>query len=325
MSVVTKDFGFMPESGEKVEKLIITDKDYQAAILTKGAILNAFSYKGRNIVTSSDKIETYLGRCGHMGEVVGPFANRIANGRFSLDGQVYELEINNGLNNIHSGSANFGAKLWKVVNMTDNSVELECEKKDGEGGFPGNVTIRTTYTLKNGSLTLHYKVTTDKKTVVNITNHAYFNLHGKAVDARDHVVYLDCPYYLEIDENQIPSSVKAVEGTDFDFTTPHLLSERRNGNYDHCFIFGETKRGYAACDGLKLSVETDCEAVQLYTAASYNVKGCSQGDFGPYMALCLETSGYIDSPNQKEFPSPVLSPKEIYERTTTYTLCEVDR
>lgn len=315
----------MPESGEKVEKLVITNSDYQVAILTKGAIINAFSYKGKNIVTSSEKLETYLGRCGHMGEVVGPFANRIANGSFELDGERYELEINSGVNNIHSGSANVGAKLWKVVGTTDNSVELEVEKKDGEGGFPGNVKIRATYTLLDGKLTLHYKVTTDKKTVVNVTNHVYFNLHGEAVDARDHLVYLDCPYYLEINENQIPSKVKAVKGTDFDFTSPHLLSERRNGAYDHCFIFGDKKRGYVVCDGLKLSVDTDCEAVQLYTAGSYNVKGCTQGDFGPYMALCLETSGYIDSPNQKGFPSSVLSPGEIYERTTTYTLSEVDR
>ncbi len=323
MSVTTKYFGQVPESGQTVDKIIITDGDYQAAILTWGAVLQTFAFKGRNVVISSDNLEVYLPWKNHMGEVVGPFANRIAKGHFAIDGNEYQLEINNGANHLHSGSANYGDKVWKVVSTGDNCVELESGSADGEGGFPGNITIRTVYTLKGGKLSIHYTVRTDKKTVVNITNHAYFNLHCKAQDIRDHVVKLDCPKYLEVDDGLIPIAVKSVKGTDFDFTTPHAIGERRDGFYDHCFIFGDRKHGEVTADGLKLEVDTDCEGMQLYTGKAFDVPGCTQGDFGAYQGFCLETSGYPDSPNQKEFPSCILSPGEIYERTTTYTLSEV--
>jgi len=323
MSVTKEYFGRVPATGQTVDRFIITDGDYVAAILTWGAVLHTFSFRKRNIVTSADDLAVYLPWSNHMGEVVGPFANRIAKGRFSIDGNLYQLEINNGVNHLHSGSANFGDKVWKVVSIKDNSVELESGSYDTEGGFPGNITIRTLYTLEGGSLSIHYTVRTDRKTVVNITNHAYFNLHGRAEDIRDHVVKLDCPKYLEVDDGLIPIAVKDVEGTDFDFTSPHAIGERRDGFYDHCFIFGERKHGEVIADGLKLEVDTDCEGMQLYTGKAFNVPGCTQGDFGPYQGFCLETSGYPDSPNREDFPSCILSPGEVYERTTVYTLGEV--
>ncbi len=323
MSVTRKYFGTVESTGQSVEKLIITDGDHQAAILTWGAVLQTFAIRGRNAVVSSEDLDVYIPWNNHMGEVVGPFANRIAKGRFEIDGNEYQLEVNNGVNHLHSGSANYGDKVWSVVSVGSNFVELESGSHDGEGGFPGNTRIRTTYTLSGGMLTIHYSVTTDKKTVVNITNHAYFNLHEGPKDIRDHVVKLDCPKYLEVDEGLIPTAVKDVKGTDFDFTTPHAIGERRDGFYDHCFIFGERKHGEVTADGLKLEVDTDCEGMQLFTGRTFSVPGCTGGDYGSYQGFCLETSGYPDSPNQKSFPSCILSPGEVYERTTTYTLSEV--
>ncbi len=322
----TKDIYGKMKDGVVVDKITISNEEAKVSILTLGAIIESFEVKTkegwRNIVVSSSTLDGYIDDPTYKSEVVAPYANRIKNGRFTLNGKSYQLDCNNGENNLHSGSANTGAKVWNVLFNTDNSVVMNVGHRDGDGGFPGNIGITVAYLLEGTSLTITYNIGTDMDTIVNPTNHAYFNLHGRDADIRDHVVVMNADRYVAADENLIPIAVKAVSGSDYDFTTPHALAERREGKYDTCFAFKEGEKPFSSisADNLTLTVETDRPAMQIYTGEFFSVADSPWGALGAFKGVALETSIYPDAPNNAEFPSPLLKAGEVLKTYTKYSV-----
>ncbi len=306
---------------DKASEVVITAGDYKASIYTYGAILHSFSYKDRDIVLGYDSYEPYLTAPGHLGEVVGPFANRIADAEFTMDGTRYVLDKNDGKNNLHSGSKNFGSKFWKIAETDDNSVKLTLESPEA-GGFPGSHHAEITYSLTDkGALSLHYHVESEKKCPVNMTNHAYFNLNGSG-DIKNHKAQLMCPEYLDVDEGLIPIARLSVKDTPFDFTQPHLIGERRDGKYDHCFIFGDEKKVIIEGDEYRLEMTTDLPAVHFYTASSLssNVAGKGGKMLYPFEGFALETEFFPDFPNHPEYEGAYTEPGKAFDTTTTFYL-----
>jgi aldose 1-epimerase len=284
----------------------------------------------------------YLDDGPYLGAVVGRYANRIAQGRFTLDGKTYTLVQNNGPNSLHGGPEGFHRKLWtpRIVEGPDgDALELSYVSPDGEEGFPGTLTAKVTYSLTgDGGLRLDYAATTDAPTVVNLTNHAYFNLAGDgAGDVLGHRLLLEADAFTPVDETLIPTGeLRPVEGTPFDFREPVAIGARidepdpqleRGGGYDHNFVVrgtaGELRRAARVVEpgsGRVLEVLTTEPGVQLYTGnfLDGSVVGRSGKPYGKREGFCLETQHYPDSPNQPGFPSVVLRPGETHEETTVF-------
>lgn len=298
--------------------------------------------KFADITLGSNNPDDYLGNTKYLGALIGRYGNRIAKGKFSLDNIEYTLATNNGLNSLHGGLKGFNAVIWKatIIDGTEPSLKLNYVSKDGEEGFPGNLNVEVLYTLKSdNALKIDYTATTDKKTVVNMTNHAYFNLKGEGNgDMLDHELVLNADRYLPTDAGLIPTGeLKSVIGTPFDFNSPHLIGERINdttnidiklGNgYDHCWIFADSSSSLKSVamvtehvSGRTLEVLTTEPAVQFYTGNFLNGKavGKTGKKYDFRYGFCLETQHYPDAPNQKAFPSTVLNPGETYKTTTVY-------
>ncbi|TMR10397.1 galactose mutarotase [Nonomuraea turkmeniaca] len=305
-------FGTLP-SGEQVEQVELSSGRLRAEVLTLGAIVRSLEVSGRNVVLGLDSVEDYLIRSRYFGAVVGRYGNRIAYGRFTLDGVDHQLPINNGVNSLHGGIEGFDRKVWTIQDRTDDSVTLGLISPDGEQGYPGTLTAQVTYALADDTLRIDYTMGTDAPTVVNLTNHSYFNLAGSG-DVRDHVLRIEAEHYLPVDEHKIPTGELApVKGTPFDFTEPHAVAERYDGAYDHCFVLNGGMQVTAA--GLTMEVTTTEPGVQFYTGSMLD--GVTT-PYGPFAGLCLETQHYPDSPNQPHFPSTVLRPGERRTSTTSY-------
>lgn len=273
-----------------------------------------------------------------FGCVVGRYANRIAKGRFTLDGTTYKLATNNGPNHLHGGKKGFDKAVWKVTGTdgAKRSVTLEHVSPDGDEGYPGKLTATVTYTLTDSNeLRIDYKATTDKATVVNLTNHAYFNLAGHdAGDILDHEVTLKAANYTPADATLIPTGkVEPVKGTPFDFTTAKKVGadlKQLKGTppgYDTNFALdaGGKKLALAAVvkdskSGRVMEMETTEPGVQLYTGnfLDGSARGKNGATYKRHAGLCLEAQKYPDTPNQKGFPSAVLRPNETYTQTTVY-------
>ena len=327
MAIQTSVFGVLPD-GEEVNRITIGDEEgFSVSILTYGAIIQSFMVpvgdERRNIVFASPSLEDYIGDSSCKGQIVAPYANRIAKGRFTLDDREYVLEVNNGPNNLHSGSANLGQKNWNVIFQTENSVVLNAEHRDGEGGFPGNIGVTVAYLLEKNRLTISYTMVSDRKCVVNPTNHSYFNLKGDGSEILDHAVQIMADKVVLVDDTLIPTEVASVAGTDFDFTSPHTVGERRDGMYDHCFVFASVKKAKVEAAGLRLVVDTDRPAMQLYTGQFNPQCNCLWKKSGPFCALALETSEYPDAVNRKDFPCVVLEPGQVFKSRTSYTVEEM--
>lgn len=321
-----KDIYGKMSDGTVVDKITLSNDEARVSILTLGAIIESFEVKNgegwRNIVVSSSTLDGYIDDSTYKSEVVAPYANRIKDGRFTLNGKSYQLDCNNGKNNLHSGSANTGSKIWSVLFNTDNSVVMNVEHRNGEGGLPGNIGITVAYLLEGTSLTITYTMGTDMDAIVNPTNHAYFNLHGKNADIRDHVVFMNADRYVDTDESLIPTSVEAVSGSAYDFTMPHAIGERIDGKYDTCFVFKEGEKPFASisADGLTLTVETDRPAMQIYAGEFFSVNDSPWGALGPFSGVALETSIYPDAPNNPDYPSPILKAGDVLKTYTKYTV-----
>ena len=294
-----------------------------------------------DVVTGHDSIEAILestDRC--FGVVCGRYANRIARGRFELDGVVYDqLAINNGPNNLHGGLKGFNQRVWDAEQPDNSTVVLRYTSVDGEEGFPGNLMVTVTYRLtEDNSVDITYEATTDKATVINLTNHAFFNLSGVGdTKIDDHILTINASHYLPIDNTAIPYGAPApVAGTPMAFDTPHAIGERINepfeqllfGNgYDHCYVLDKGDKVYAQSaecisprTGIALTIFTTEPGIQLYTANKLG--GIVAGKHGKmYLArtaFCLETQHYPDSPNQPQYPSTVLRPGEQFSSLTTF-------
>nr|WP_245564915.1 aldose epimerase family protein [Spirosoma panaciterrae] len=283
----------------------------------------------------------YIKGTPSLGPIIGRYGNRIANGKFTLDGQEYTLAQNNNGNHIHGGPTGFDKRLWKATPQdgAEPAVRLEYMAKDGEEGYPGNLAVTVTYTLqKDNGLRIDYKASTDKPTVFNPTNHTYFNLSGMKHDVMNHVLMVAANTVLATDPKQIPTGeILPVAGTPFDFTKPTPLGERINDTtnvqikygkgYDHCWVFTDQSKKlklgatlYDPATGRFMETFTTEPAVQVYTAN--NLNGKLQNKDGVPLSrrfgVCLETQHFPDSPNHSNFPSTVLRPGETFNSTTVY-------
>jgi aldose 1-epimerase len=296
--------------------------------------------KLRDVVVGFSDVDDYVGSSEpYFGATIGRYGNRIAKGKFSLDGKQYTLFTNNGPNTLHGGKKGFQAVVWDAAKRNDSTLELTYLSKDGEEGFPGNLNVKVTYQLTaNNELKLTYEATTDKKTVVNLTNHAFFNLNGEGSGTiNNHVLQINASQYTPVDSTLIPLGKHApVAGTPFDFTKPTAIGARiddtanvqlkNGGGYDHNFVLnGGTGMKHAATvrgdqSGIVMDVYTEEPGLQFYGGnfmqGKNTFKGGAKDEFRT--AFCLETQHFPDSPNQPQFPSTVLNPGQTYKTTSVY-------
>ncbi|MBB1290015.1 galactose mutarotase [Pseudoalteromonas sp. SR43-6] len=319
-------------SNQLLQVIQLSDGENLAAeILPFGAIIKSIKFKKQEMTLSVDDPQYYLENPFYLGATVGRYANRIAKGRFSLSGTQYQLEANNGPNSLHGGVKGFNKVLWQVTKQTESEVELYYCSPDGEQGFPGELQVWQTISAKNGELTLHFKALTNKETLVNFTNHCYFNLDGSE-SINEHLVQINTERYLPIDTTSIPLNEAAlVCGTCFDFTKPaqvgealsavHPQLEAGNG-FDHCYIFNDDSSLKTMATltsphtNVSLTLKSTQPGMQLYTA---NFVG---SPFKARQALCFEAQNWPDAPNRENFPKANLLPAEKYEQVIIYAFSE---
>ena len=311
--------------GAKIVSLMVPDRDGKLT----------------DVVTGHKSIADYLtSEEPYFGAICGRYGNRIAKGRFEIDGTVYDqLAINNGPNSLHGGLKGFNAKVWDATQKDEQTIELQLISPDGEEGFPGELQTAVTYQLtEDNEVIISYRAVTTKPTVLNLTNHSYFNLSGAGDPyVGDHLLQINADYYLPTDETAIPYGPKEpVEGTPMDFRTPHTVGERINDDfeqlhfgkgYDHTYILnkeGEELSFCARCNspktGIVMETFTTEPGVQLYTGnwMTGNFEGKPGQRYPERAALCLETQHFPDSPNKPEYPSTLLRPGETFLSTTIY-------
>jgi len=291
-----------------------------------------------SVIIGFDTIKGLLKQECYYGAVVGRYANRIANGKFTLEGTEYNLAINNGPNSLHGGKDSFSFKIWDAAQTDAQTVVLTLFSSDMEEGYPGNLKVKVTYMLTDdNALTIAYEAATDKTTIINLTNHAYFNLNGEGNgDILDHVLQINADSYTPINENMIPTGeIATVKGTPFDFNEPEKIGARigedneqlKNANgYDHNFVLNQHSNDVPVATaigdktGIKMDVFTDQPGMQLYTAnftpGTNTIRG--NGKDNRQTSFALETQHFPDSPNQPQFPSTALKPGEVYSTYTTF-------
>lgn len=321
-------FGKTPEGAEVKLITLRNAKGMSAEIISFGAIIKKLRAPDRNgnftnVVLSTDTLEKYQ-RFPGSAAVIGRVANRIAGAQFELDGATYKLAANNGKNTIHGGNKGFAQRVWSVEELpqikNESSVKLTYFSKDGEEGFPGNLKTSVTYTLTDyNELRLDYEAETDKATIVNLTNHAYFNLAGGG-SCLDNILWIPSEQYTLADADLIPTGeIAPLKGTPMDFIQPTRIGERieqlkpKLNGYDHNFILGDAKTMKMAGrltepkSGRVMEVRTTQPAVQLYT-----------GNHLGHTGVCLETQHYPDSIHHKSFPSIVVRPGTPLKQSTVF-------
>jgi aldose 1-epimerase len=342
--VTTQPFGKMPD-GTPVEIYSLSDATYEARIATYGGVIVSlkvpdWSGKSVDVVLGFDDLNGYVGNfngssTAFFGAIIGRYANRIAHGTFSLGGQKYSLPLNDGQNSLHGGPHGFNNVVWKAKPI-DNGVELTYVSKDGEAGYPGTLSAVVRYTLVKGDLSIEYSATTDKDTVVNLTNHSYFNLAGQG-DILNHQLALHASRFTPVDAGLIPTGeLKSVESTPFDFRKATAIGARINADdeqlhlghgYDHNWvldskggILAEAAELYDPASGRVLKVLTDQPGIQFYSGNFLNgsIKGKGGKPDELHAALCLETQHFPDSPNHPDFPTTELKPGERYHTVTVF-------
>lgn len=300
--------------------------------------------KMANIIQGHDSLDHLMNsEVSVLSTTIGRYGNRIANGRFTLDGRTYTLEQNNGKNSLHGGSGGFHKRIWDLVKQTHDTLVFHYESHDGEEGFPGCLHIEMSYALtEDNALSIQYQATTDKRTIVNLTNHAFFSLSGignPTPSAENNIVSINADYYLPTDNTSIPTGeILKVTGTPMDFRTPHVISERINDpfeqlifgkGYDHCYVLNKVEAGEmsfaASCtdpqSGRTLEVFTTEPGLQFYTANWNNgMTGALGSTYPDRSAVCFEAQHFPDTPNRSYFPTVVLNPGEQYAQTTIYKI-----
>ena len=297
--------------------------------------------KMTNVVAGFNNVEGYVKSTEpYYGATIGRYGNRIAKGKFTLDGKQYQLSVNNGVNTLHGGKKGFQYVVWNADKLNDSTIRFTYLSKDGEEGFPGNVNVKVIYSLTgDNSLKCEYEATTDKTTVVNLTNHAYFNLNGEGSGTiLNHIVQIYAEKYNPIDSSWIPlGPIATVKGTPFDFTKPTTIGARinddnqqlKNGQgYDHNFVLNGTKvdgLNHAATvtgdkSGIVMNVYTQEPGLQFYSGNFMAGKNTfSNGSKDDYRtAFAMETQHFPDSPNEPSYPSTVLKPGQLYKTYSLY-------
>ena len=344
--VHTMPFGTLPDGREATLYTLTNSSGMEVKITNYGGIITSIKVPDRDgnmgeVTLGYDSLDQYLAASPYFGCITGRFANRIAQGQFTLGEESYTLVANNGPNHLHGGTEGFDKKLWGAEHFSEtgaSGVVMTYVSPDGEEGYPGTLTVTVTYTLtdENG-LQIDYEATTDKATVINLTNHAYFNLKdGGASSALDHELRIMADRYIPTDETNIPlGPLASVEGTPFDFRTATPIGARIEDDneqltfgygYDHTYVFNKEGDAlqlgaevYEPTTGRLMEVLTTEPGVQLYTGN--HLDGSLEGRgvaFERRSAFCLETQHFPDSPNQPEYPSTVLNPGETYASTTVY-------
>lgn len=288
--------------------------------------------KMTDVVLGYDNIGQYVQSDGNYGALIGRYGNRINQGKFTLDDIEYTLPQNNGAHCLHGGPQGYHARMWDAKQLNDQALELTYLSKDGEAGFPGNLDIKVTYTLTDdNAVGIKYEATTDKKTVVNLTNHSYFNLSGvPGSDVLDQLVMINADNYTPVDSTLIPVGISPVDGTPLDLRTPVAIGKQINDpfqqlqfgcGYDLNWVLNTNgdknvlaAKAYSPTSGIALEVYTNEPGIQFYTGNFMDGKDTGKhGVLYPHRgALCLETQHYPDSPNHPDFPSVVLNPGEKY-------------
>jgi aldose 1-epimerase len=291
-----------------------------------------------NVVLGFDSLAGYTRATNpYFGGTIGRYGNRLAKGQFILDGKTYQVPINNPPNALHGGKQGFNRRVWSATPSTTAegpSLTLSYVSQDGEEGYPGTLRVQVVYTLTNtNTLRLRYTATTDQPTVLNLTNHSYFNLgYGQSQDILEHVLTLKADRFTPVDKTLIPTGeLQSADGTPMDFRQPHPIGERIGqvpGGYDHNFVLADKMRAapelaasvYEPRSGRTMEVYTDQPGVQFYSGnfLKGNLRGTGGVTYGPHYGFALETQHFPDSPNQPTFPSTVLRPGQTFHSTTEY-------
>lgn len=330
-------------TGEPVELLTLDNGSLSCQILTLGAALRTLCVPDRtgqpvDVVLGYDTAEEYMTRGGYVGAVVGRFANRIAKGRFTLNGRDYALAVNDGPNHLHGGTVGFSHRVWTVEELAADRAVLTLDSPDGEEGYPGHLKVRLTYRLEKTALELRYQAETDRDTLCNLTNHSYFNLAGHSSGpVLDQEIAIHAQRYTPTDETSIPlGDLAPVEGTPMDLRRPTQVGAHieepyvqllRGKGYDHNYVVDGAQGtlrpaawARSAATGIVLEVETTLPGIQFYTGNYIEEGRPGKGGaaYGPRHAFCLETQYYPDAPNQPAFPSSVLRAGQRYDHTTRF-------
>ncbi len=334
--------------GKQTHLYTLTNKNGMEVCITNfgGRIvsvnLNDKNGTPRDVVLAFDNINDYLTNASDFGASIGRYANRIAGAKFEIDGTVYNLLANDGDNCLHGGPQGWQYKVFDGEQLSDTQVQLTLDSPDGDMNFPGNVKVQVNFTLTDdNAIDIKYSATTDKKTVINMTNHSYFNLSGDPTkDNSDHVLFVNADNYTPVNEKLIPlGKIESVKGTPMDFTTPKPIGQDINktdfeqiklGNgFDHNWVLntqGDITQlaAKATCPATGISVEvyTNEPGIQVYAGNFLNgsVKGKHGIAYNKRTAVCLETQHYPDSPNQPQFPSVILEPGQTYNSECIYKL-----
>lgn len=334
--------------GKKADLFILKNKNnMQAAITNYGGRIVGLLVPGKNdsfidVVVGFKSVDDYVKSTEpYFGALIGRYGNRIAKGKFKLDGKEYTLATNNGVNSLHGGKKGFQYVVWDANKTDDHTLQLTYQSKDMEEGYPGNLNVKVTYTLTDSNeLKIDYEATTDKNTPVNLTNHAFFNLNGEGSGLiNDHVLMIAADKYTPVDSTLIPTGkLEKVSATPFDFTTPTSIGARVDESniqlkygkgYDHNFVLnkGITKNAelaatvWAPKTNIFMQVYTTEPGLQFYGGnfmqSKNTFKGGAKDDFRT--AFCLEAQHFPNSPNEPAFPTTILKPGNTYRQTTIYT------
>lgn len=347
VSITKTDFGTLP-GGEKVALFTLKNEaGMEVGIITYGGIITTLKVPDKqgiykDVVMGFPTLDQYVESNPYFGAIIGRYGNRIAGGKFTLDGEEYILAKNNGPNHLHGGVKGFDKVVWQATEKTDDnssSLLLSYLSPDGEEGYPGNLQVRVTYTLnQDNSLDMIYEASTDKKTVVNLTNHSYFNLSGDfSRTILDHMLEIEADGYLPVDSGLIPTGeIRPVSGTPFDFREPKEIGQdiqadneqiRLGKGFDHCWVLNKqddemplAARAHEPNSGRVLEVYTTEPGIQFYSGNFLDgtLPAKNGGTYAQRSGFCLETQHYPDSPNQAGFPSVVLNPGEQYTSRTSF-------
>jgi aldose 1-epimerase len=339
-------------SGAQIDLYTLSNKKgMEVAITNFGATVVALKVpdragKAADVVLGFDTLEGYENGTAYFGATVGRYGNRIGGGQFAIDGNTYTLPKNNGNNTLHGGVVGFNKRVWKaqeIASKDGESVEMSYLSADGEEGFPGNLSVKVVFTLPadRNELKINYTATTDKDTVLNLTNHSYFNLAGEGNgDILDHLLTLHAKQFTPVDKTLIPTGeLRDVAGTPMDFTSATAIGKRINENYEQ-LVFGKgydhnwviasgggkgltltlAAEAYDPKSGRKLDVLTTEPGVQFYSGnfLDGSAKGKGNKAYGQRAAFCLETQHFPDSPNHPNFPSTLLKPNSVFHSRTAF-------
>ena len=349
MGIQSESFGQLDDGTEITIYHLNNDNGMQVSIINYGAIVTSVKTPDRegnfeNITLGFDTLDGYLKGHPYFGAIVGRYANRIAKGKFNLNGKEYTLATNNDENHLHGGEQGFDKRVWTaetIKNEDSAGLKLTYVSEDGEEGYPGELTVTVIYTVTNkNELKVDYEAVAKADTVLNLTNHCYWNLSTpKMGEILEHELTLNCDHYLPVDETLIPTGELAeVKGTPMDFTKPMTIGSRFSevkgeeefGGYDHCYVINTSDKPLRLAAtvvdrkfGRMMEIYTDQPGIQFYSGNFLNKE--SPGQYGQQFAFCLETQHFPDSPNQPDFPSTVLKAGHVFRSTTIHQFSVVDK